>query len=103
VERARKIGIKQPIIPGIMPVTHGPQIQRFAKMCGAKIPREMNEAIEKFGDNQPAIEAYGIHYAILQCQELLMGGAPGLHFYTLNKSRATSHIYRSLRLGALRG
>ena len=98
VDRARAIGITQPIIPGIMPVTHGPQIQRFAKMCGAKIPREMNEAIERFGEDQHSVEAYGIDYATRQCGELLKGGARGFHFYTLNKSRATSQICRNLGL-----
>jgi methylenetetrahydrofolate reductase (NADPH) len=96
VERARKVGIKLPIVPGIMPVTHGPQIQKFAAMCGAKIPAEMETSILKFGEDQASVEAYGIEYAARQCQELLKKGAPGLHFYTLNKSRATQEIYRSL-------
>lgn len=96
VQRARKIGIPLPIIPGIMPVTHGPQIQRFASMCGSRIPREMQEAITKYGDDQASVEAYGIDYATRQCGELLKNGVPGLHFYTLNKSRATLKIYQNL-------
>lgn len=98
VGRARKAGIKIPIVPGIMPVTHGPQIQRFASMCGAKIPREMEETIVKFGEDQKSVEAYGIEYATRQCRELLNDGAPGIHFYTLNKSHATRTIYENLDL-----
>lgn len=97
-ERARKIGIQIPIIPGIMPVTHGPQIQKFAAMCGARIPEEMREAIERFGEDQASVEAFGVAYATRQCQELLKEGAAGLHFYTLNKSNATRQIYTHLGL-----
>ncbi len=98
VERARKAGIKVPIVAGIMPVTHGPQIERFAAMCGSKIPKEMKDAIMKFGDDQLAVEAYGIDFAIRQCRDLLQQGTPGIHFYTLNKSKATKQIYQSLDL-----
>lgn len=98
VERARKIGIALPIVPGIMPVTHGPQIQRFASMCGAAIPSEMRQAIERYGEDQASVEAYGIEYATKQCQDLLAGAVPGIHFYTLNKSRATRTIYENLGL-----
>ena len=90
------IGITVPIVPGIMPVTHGPQIQKFAAMCGANIPQEMKAAIERFGDDQASVEAYGIEYATKQCAELLGNGAPGLHFYTLNKSKATRQICTDL-------
>lgn len=96
VDRARKIGIKQPIVPGIMPVTNGPQIQRFAKMCGSVIPTELEKKIVEYGEDQKSVEQYGIEYAIHQCRELLANGVPGFHFYTLNKSRATSEIYRNL-------
>ncbi|MDD5218102.1 MAG: methylenetetrahydrofolate reductase [NAD(P)H] [Candidatus Omnitrophica bacterium] len=102
VERARKIGIQIPIVPGIMPVTHGPQIQKFAGMCGAKIPADLQEAILRFGDDQVAVESYGIDYATRQCEALLKWGAPGLHFYTLNKSAATRRIYSNLGLAKLR-
>ncbi len=98
VERARKAGIKLPIVPGIMPVTNGAQIQKFATMCGAFIPAEMRDAILKYGEDQKSVEAYGIEYATRQCGELLGKGAPGLHFYTLNKSNATRQIYLSLGL-----
>lgn len=98
VERARKIGIQVPIVPGIMPVTHGPQIEKFSKMCGAEIPRRIQEAISRFGDDQASIMKFGIEYATRQCEELLGGGAPGLHFYTLNQSLATREIYSNLNL-----
>lgn len=98
VERARKAGIKLPIVAGIMPVTHGPQIQRFASMCGASIPEEMQKAIERFGDDQASVENYGIEFATRQCGELLKNGVPGIHFYTLNRSRATRQIYLNLGL-----
>jgi len=81
-----------------MPVTYGPQIEKFSKMCGAKIPLEIREAIEKFGDDQSSILRFGIDYAIRQCRELLAEGAPGLHFYTLNQSCATREIYAHLGL-----
>ncbi len=97
-DRAFKAGIKIPIVPGIMPVTHGPQIQRFASMCGAAIPAPMREAIARFGEDQKSIEAYGIDYATRQCEDLLARGVPGLHFYTLNKSNAALQIYKNLGL-----
>lgn len=98
VERARKIGITVPIVPGIMPVTHGPQIQKFSRMCGAAIPERVCRAIARFGEDQEAITKFGIDYATEQCSQLLKGGAPGLHFYTLNQSLATRQIYTNLNL-----
>lgn len=98
VKRARKIGIKVPIVPGIMPVTHGPQIEKFSRMCGAEIPSEIHEAIARFGEDQASIMKFGIEYATRQCEELLQGGAPGLHFYTLNQSLATRQIFANLHL-----
>ena len=81
-----------------MPVTHGPQIQKFALLCGAAIPDPMRDAILHFGDDQASIEAYGVDYATRQCEELLQNGVPGIHFYTLNKSHATRQIYSNLGL-----
>ncbi len=98
VARARKTGIKVPIVPGIMPITHGPQIEKFSRMCGAQIPQEIHEAIARFGEDQISITKFGIEYATRQCRELLLGGAPGLHFYTLNQSLATRQIYANLDL-----
>jgi methylenetetrahydrofolate reductase (NADPH) len=98
VGRARKVGITVPIVPGIMPVTHGPQIEKFSRMCGAEIPRTIREAITRFGEDQASITEFGIEYATRQCEELLGGGAPGLHFYTLNQSLATRQIFTNLHL-----
>jgi len=97
-EKAQKAGITIPIVPGIMPVTNGAQIQKFSAMCGAFIPSEITQAIARYGEDQAAVEAYGIEYATRQCNDLLKGGAPGLHFYTLNKSHATRQIYLNLNL-----
>jgi methylenetetrahydrofolate reductase (NADPH) len=96
VERARKAGIRVPIVPGIMPVTNGAQIQKFSDMCGAAIPAGMREAILQYGEDQASVEAYGIEYATAQCRDLLKKGVPGIHFYTLNKSRATRQICAGL-------
>ncbi|MDP3920990.1 MAG: methylenetetrahydrofolate reductase [NAD(P)H] [Candidatus Omnitrophota bacterium] len=96
VDRVREAGIDLPIVPGIMPVTHGPQIKKFAEMCGAKIPPAMRDAIGRYGDDQDSVQSYGIEHASKQCEKLLKEGAPGIHFYTLNKSQATTEIYRNL-------
>lgn len=103
VKRAQEAGIRVPIVPGIMPVTHGQQIRKFAGMCGARIPEEMQKNILRFGEDHASVEAYGIEYATRQCEDLLRGGAPGLHFYTLNKSQATRQIYLNLGLSAAGG
>jgi methylenetetrahydrofolate reductase (NADPH) len=99
VERARAIGIAVPIVPGIMPVTNFTQIKRFAKLCGATIPRHMHADMEPVEDDPEAVETLGIAYATQQCRELLDAGAPGFHFYTLNKARAMSRILDNLKLG----
>ncbi len=96
VTRARQAGIRIPIVPGIMPLTNVSQIQRFADMCGCAIPKVMQEAMARFANDPQAAENYGIEYATAQCRELLAAGVPGLHFYTLNKSRATRDICHSL-------
>lgn len=99
VERARKAGITIPIVPGIMPLTNISQIKRFADMCGCAIPAVMQAAMARLSDDAAGAENYGIEYATRQCRELIDGGVPGIHFYTLNKSRATQDIYRGLGLG----
>jgi methylenetetrahydrofolate reductase (NADPH) len=95
VERARAAGIDLPIVPGIMPVTNVAQIERFTTMCGATIPQELR-AILAACDDEEAVVAAGIEWATAQCRDLLAHGAPGLHFYTLNRSRATAEIVRNL-------
>jgi methylenetetrahydrofolate reductase (NADPH) len=97
VERTRAVGITVPIVPGIMPITNVAQIERIAAMSGAAIPAELQADLDGVRDDDAAAEAVGIAYATRQCRELLAGGAPGLHFYTLNRSPATSAILRAIR------
>jgi methylenetetrahydrofolate reductase (NADPH) len=97
VDRARDAGIRCPIVPGIMPITNVAQVERFTKMCGAKIPPELLERLHRVQDDPALVMATGIEHAIKQCRGLLAGGAPGLHFYTLNKSHATRSILAAVR------
>jgi len=97
VERARAAGIKVPIVPGIMPITNVAQIERFTRMCGARIPDDLHKRLTKFQDDPSVVMAIGIEHAIRQCRELLEGGAPGIHFYTLNKSHATRSILAAIQ------
>ncbi len=96
VDRARAAGITVPILPGVMPITNYEQIDRFTKMCGATIPPKLRVELEARRDDQAAVEDLGVAYATLQCTDLLRRGAPGIHFYTLNKSPATRAIVSSL-------
>jgi methylenetetrahydrofolate reductase (NADPH) len=97
VRRARAAGIDIPIIPGIMPITSFKQIKRFTEMIGTAIPYRLVEELEPYEDNRNMIYRIGVDFAINQCRDLLKNGAPGLHFYTLNKSRATVDIFSSLK------
>jgi methylenetetrahydrofolate reductase (NADPH) len=96
--RARAIGIRTPIIPGIMPITQVGQVQRMASMCGASIPAGLLRELRARGDDREAVLDFGVAYATLQCAELLAAGAPGIHFYTLNRSPATRAILSALKL-----
>jgi methylenetetrahydrofolate reductase (NADPH) len=98
VEEARAIGIEVPIIPGIMPITDVGQIKRFTDMCGAGIPATLLGQLEKRAPFPNEVLQLGVSYATLQCAELLARGAPGIHFYTLNRSPATRAILAALRL-----
>ncbi len=97
VERARQIGIRCRIVPGVMPALSWPQIQRMAKLCGASIPPALARDLEAAGDDRPRSEGIGIDWAIAQCEDLLRRGAPGIHLYTLNQSRAAEEIFAHLR------
>ena len=97
VAKARAMGIRVPIIPGIMPVTNYAQIQRFTALCGASLPHDLKEDLEVTQDNSEAVTHIGIRFAAHQCEQILHKGAPGIHFYTLNKSRATREILEHLR------
>jgi methylenetetrahydrofolate reductase (NADPH) len=98
VEEARGYGIEVPIIPGIMPITDLGQIKTITGMCGATIPQALLEALEWRASDPAAVLELGVSYATLQCAELLARGAPGIHFYTLNRSPATRAILSALRL-----
>ncbi|HUK82896.1 MAG TPA: methylenetetrahydrofolate reductase [NAD(P)H] [Verrucomicrobiae bacterium] len=102
VERARALGIRVPIIAGIMPVTNVAQIKKFTTMCGATIPAQMLADLEPIQPDSEAVIEYGISWSTRQCGELLAEGIDGLHFYTLNRSKASRQIVENLRAqGAL--
>lgn len=96
VERARAAGIAVPIVPGIMPVTNVEQIKRFTQMCGARLPESLLTRLERAGSDPVEVFRVGCEHATAQCRELLDRGAPGIHFYTLNKSTATREVYKRL-------
>lgn len=96
VRRARLVGIDVPIVPGIMPLTSYEQIYRFTTLCGALIPPKLRVELEARRDDVKAVEDLGVAYATLQAADLLRRGAPGVHFYTLNRSPATRAIVSSL-------
>jgi methylenetetrahydrofolate reductase (NADPH) len=98
VDEARAAGIDVPILPGVMPITDLRQIKTITGMCGATIPQALLEALEWRSHDPDAVRELGVSYATLQCAELLARGAPGIHFYTLNKSHATRAILSALRL-----
>jgi methylenetetrahydrofolate reductase (NADPH) len=97
VARAREIGIDVPIVPGIMPITNADQVRRFTEMCGASLPAPLLTELALRANQPEAVSDFGVAYATLQCTDLLAKGAPGIHFYTLNKSPATRAIMSALR------
>jgi methylenetetrahydrofolate reductase (NADPH) len=97
VEDARSAGIEVPLVPGIMPITNYGQIRRFTEMCGATIPEDLTRQLDGRADDPEAVAELGVAYATLQCSDLLARGAPGIHFYTLNRSTATRAILAALR------
>lgn len=101
VQKARKANITTRIIPGIMPITNFNQISKFSKMCGASIPQSIIDRLEPIKNDLKKTYRAGVEIAIEQCIDLLRRGAPGLHFYTLNKSRATVDIYSSIPHGLI--
>jgi len=104
VERAQRAGIKVPIVAGIMPITNASQVERFMVSCGATIPFDLAEELDRRRDNPQAVMELGIAHATSQCIGLLEHGAPGIHFYTLNRSTATREIYAALQsAGFVRG
>jgi methylenetetrahydrofolate reductase (NADH) len=94
-------GVTVPIVPGILPILSTSQIKRFVALCGAALPQPLLAELERRGNNDDALAEFGIEYATKQCEELLREGAPGLHFYTLNKARSTTQVVKNLALERL--
>ncbi len=92
------LGVSVPIVPGILPILSTAQIKRFISLCGAALPVALTAELERRGDDDEAVTQFGIEYASRQCEELLRQGAPGLHFYTLNKARSATEVLRNLAL-----
>jgi methylenetetrahydrofolate reductase (NADPH) len=103
VERARRAGITVPLVPGIMPITNWPQIERIARLSGNQVPVTLRERLDRLREDEAGAMAVGIEWATAQCADLLRNGAPGIHFYTLNKSPATRAIFEALRRDGLVG
>ncbi len=98
VDDCEKLGLALPIVPGIMPITNFTQLARFSDNCGAEIPRWIRKRLESYGDDRDAIRAYGLDVVANLCRRLLDGGAPGLHFYTMNQAGPTLAICERLGL-----
>jgi methylenetetrahydrofolate reductase (NADPH) len=96
VERVAAKGLSVPVVPGIMPITNHTQLARFSQMCGAEIPRWIRLRLAEFGDDKASIRAFGVDVITDLCRKLLDGGAPGLHFYTLNSADAPMAIWKNL-------
>ncbi|CDI01948.1 5,10-methylenetetrahydrofolate reductase [Candidatus Competibacter denitrificans Run_A_D11] len=101
VDDCEKLGLDLPIVPGIMPITNFSQLARFSDNCGAEIPRWIRKRLESYGDDLSAIRAYGLDVVTDLCRRLLAAGAPGLHFYTMNRAGPTLAICE--RLALIRG
>jgi methylenetetrahydrofolate reductase (NADPH) len=93
VEQARALGIAVPIVPGIMPINNFSQLARFSDACGAEIPRWIRLKLESFADDTASVKAFGLDVVTELCDRLITGGAPGLHFYTMNMAGPTSTIW----------
>jgi methylenetetrahydrofolate reductase (NADPH) len=98
IDEARGLGVDIPIVPGIMPISNYSTLARFSDACGADIPRWIRKRMEGYGDDVEAIHAFGADIVTALCEKLLAGGAPGLHFYTLNNAKPTMEIWRRLGL-----
>jgi methylenetetrahydrofolate reductase (NADPH) len=98
VERVQKMGVTIPIVPGIMPITNYSKLARFSEACGAEIPRWIRKQLEACNDDAASIQAFGEEVITRLCEQLLEGGAPGLHFYTLNQAQASLAVWRNLGL-----
>ena len=98
VDNARAAGITVPILAGIMPITNAGQIERFTMMCGATLPFRLAAELDRRRENPKAVMQLGVAHATAQCLDLIQGGAPGIHFYTLNRSLATRQVLQAIRI-----
>ena len=98
VDEAAALGVSIPVVPGIMPIGNFSQLARFSDACGAEIPRWMRKQLEGYSDDIDSIRAFGLDVVTDLCERLLKGGAPGLHFYTMNQAAATTEIWKRLGL-----
>ena len=96
VDSARKVGVDVPIVAGIMPITNYTQLMRFSDMCGAEIPRWVRLKLASFGDDSASIKAFGVDVVTALCERLMAGGAPGLHFYSMNQAVPTMAVWERL-------
>jgi len=96
VDECRKLGVTAPVVPGIMPIVRFSQLARFSDTCGVEIPRWMRKTMEGYGDDTESIQAFGAEVVTRLCEKLIAGGAPGLHFYTLNQADASLEILKRL-------
>ena len=96
VDDVRRLGVNVPIVPGIMPIANYSQLKRFSDMCGAEIPRWIAKRMQAHGDDAESVRALGAEVVAQLCRRLLQGGAPGLHFYTLNRAKATHSVLEQL-------
>jgi len=98
LENCQQLGIDVSIVPGIMPITNYSNLARFSSNCGAEIPRWLRQRLQSFGDDVDSIRAYGVEVVTRLCEDLLQGGAPGLHFYTMNQVSPSAVIWNNLGL-----
>ncbi|SNC63882.1 methylenetetrahydrofolate reductase [NAD(P)H] [Polynucleobacter victoriensis] len=98
IDEAAKLGVDQPIVPGIMPITNSTQLLRFSDACGAEVPRWIRLRLQSFGDDTASIKAFGLDVVTDLCDQLTVAGAPGLHFYSLNQADTTLNIAKNLNL-----
>ena len=96
VDECRKLGVTAPVVPGIMPISRFSQLARFSDACGAEIPRWMRKTMEGYGDDVESVQSFGLDVVTQLCEKLIAGGAPGLHFYTLNQANASLEILNRL-------
>jgi methylenetetrahydrofolate reductase (NADPH) len=100
VEQSAKAGLSIPVVPGLMPIVNTTQLLRFSAACGAEVPRWIKLRLEQYGEDKASVQAFGLEVVTKLGEHLLKGGAPGLHFYTLNQSEPTLNLWRNLGLPA---